>query len=133
MMKVVLDTNVIISSIFFGGNPRIIFEKIIRGEMQLVTSLPLLEELREVLVRKFKASPSYAQAICNELEALAQVVFPSQEVRVIKNDPADNQVLECAFEGKVKWIISGDSDLLTLQIWEGILIRSPAEFLETLE
>jgi putative PIN family toxin of toxin-antitoxin system len=71
MLKVVLDTNVLISGILFGGKPRQILEKAIRGEIRLCLSEPILEELKGVLQRsKFDYSPEMIQLILTELTGL---------------------------------------------------------------
>jgi putative PIN family toxin of toxin-antitoxin system len=99
MLKVVLDTNVLISAILFGGKPRQILEKAIRGEIRLCLSERILEELRGVLQRsKFDYSPEMIQFILTELTAIGDFVNPSQTINVVFEDPEDNRILECAVE-----------------------------------
>jgi putative PIN family toxin of toxin-antitoxin system len=75
VLRVVLDTNVLISAILFGGKPRQILEKAIRGEIRLCLSEPILEELKGVLQRsKFDYSPEMIQFILTELMGIADFV-----------------------------------------------------------
>jgi putative PIN family toxin of toxin-antitoxin system len=129
-MVVVLDTNVLISAIVFGGKPRLILEMVIRGEIDLILSDPILQEVQGVLSgKKFHYPVQVVVEIAHQLASLATIVYPQQEIKVIKNDPPDNRILECAAAGKVRYIVSGDEDLLSLQSYERIKIITPDEFL----
>ena len=133
MIKVVLDTNVLISAILFGGKPRQILEKAIRGEMRLCLSEPILEELRGVLQRsKFDYSPEMIQFILTELTGIADVVNPSEMIDLVLEDSDDNRILECAVEAKANYIISGDFHLLKLSRYRNIEVLNAAAFLERL-
>ena len=134
MLKVVLDTNVLISAILFGGKPRQILEKAIRGEIRLCLSEPILEELRGVLGRsKFGYSPEMIQFIFTELTGIADFVNPSETIDVVLEDSEDNRILECAVEAKANTIISGDSHLLKLNRYRNIEVLDAAAFLERLD
>jgi len=134
MLKVVLDTNVLISAILFGGKPRQILEKAIRGEIRLCLSEPIVEELRGVLGRsKFDYSPEMIQFILTEVTGIADFVNPSETIDVVLEDPEDNRILECAVEAKANYIISGDSHLLKLSRYRNIEVLDAAAFLERLE
>jgi putative PIN family toxin of toxin-antitoxin system len=131
MLKVVLDTNVLISAILFGGKPRRVLEKAIRGEMRLCLSEPILEELSGVLRRsKFDYSLERVQTILTELTSIADFVNPSQTIRLVLEDPDDNRILECAVEGKASYIITGDFHLLKLSRYRDIEIVNAFTFLE---
>ena len=133
MLRVVLDTNVLISAILFGGKPRQILEKAIRGEIRLCLSEPILEELKGVLQRsKFDYSPETIQFILTELMGIADFVNPSETLNVVLEDPEDNRVLECAVEAKANYIISGDFHLLKLSRYLNIEVLNVAAFLERL-
>ncbi len=134
MLKVVLDTNVLISAILFGGKPRKILEKAIRGEIRLCLSEPMLEELSGVLRRsKFDYSPEMIQFILTELMGIADFVNPSETIHVVLEDPEDNKILECAVEAKANYIITGDSHLLKLSRYLHIEVLNAAAFLEKTE
>ena len=119
--------NVLISGILFHGLPRSLLERAIRGELDLVTSPPLLDELREVLTGRFHVPPELARLVRGELETLAEVVVPDDVPRVSR-DPDDDQVLAAAIVGEAEAIVTGDRDLLVLEAHRGIPILTPAEF-----
>ena len=134
MLKVVLDTNVLISAILFGGNPGQILEKAIRGEIRLCLSEPILEELRGILQRsKFDYCPEMIQLILTELTGIADFVNPSETINVVLEDPEDNRILECAVEGKANYVVTGDSHLLKLRRHLNIEVLNAAAFLEKTE
>ena len=127
---VVLDTNVLISALLFAGPPRAILEMILAGAIDCSLSLPILDELRDVLHRpKFGLSSEQAMAVVEELSALCAVVGPSEQVSAVRADPDDDRILECALEARADIIVSGDAHLLELGRHEGIRILSPSEFL----
>jgi putative PIN family toxin of toxin-antitoxin system len=126
--RAVLDTNVIVSGLGWGGAPAAILDAASDGRLVLVTSAPLLAELRRVL-----AYPKLARVIdggaqlADLIAASSVVVVPSRVLAVI-SDESDNRVLEAAIEGAADYIVSGDADLLDLGSFEGIQIVRPAEF-----
>ncbi len=130
-MRVVLDTNVLLSGILFLGLPRNLIERALHGDIDVVTSPPLLAELEELLGRKFDFSPEVAAAVRSELETLADVVEPGHVPRVVR-DPDDDQVLAAAVAGRAECIVTGDRDLLSLQAYSGLTILTPAAFVERL-
>ena len=133
MLKVVLDTNILISAILFGGNPRKILEKAIRGEIRLCISELILEELSGVLRRsKFDTSPERVQFILTELTGISDFVNPSETISLVLEDPDDNRILECAVEAKANYIITGDFHLLKLSRYRDIEIVNAFTFLEKL-
>ncbi|NWF94151.1 MAG: putative toxin-antitoxin system toxin component, PIN family [Syntrophaceae bacterium] len=131
MLRVVLDTNILISAILFGGKPRQVLEKAIRGEIQLCISEPILDELRGVLGRaKFDYPLEAIQVILAELLAISDFVNPSKRIPLVFEDPEDNRILECAVEAGANYIITGDIHLLKLGRYENIRIRNAGGFLE---
>ena len=133
MLRVVLDTNVLISAILFGGKPRQILEKAIRGEIRLCLSEPILEELNGVLQRsKFGYSPEMVQFILTELIGIADFVNQTEALHVILEDPEDNKILECAVEAKANYIITGDLHLLKINKYLNIEVLNTGAFLEKL-
>lgn len=129
-IKAVLDTNVLISGILFGGNPRQIFELVIQGKIDAYISPAIFIEFKEVLIRpKFGITHEKCFLITKEIENLFCFVFPQIRVDLIKDDPDDNIILECALAADVEYIITGDSHLLTLKSFEKIQIISPVMFI----
>lgn len=132
-LRIVLDTNVLISAILFGGPPRQVLERVIAGDLDCSLSLAILDELRDVLQRpKFGFSAQIAVTVVEELCGVCEIVSPSRKVRVIKADPDDNRVIECALEAKADFIVSGDAHLLGLGSYADIRIVSPSDFLRSL-
>jgi putative PIN family toxin of toxin-antitoxin system len=132
--RVVLDTNILISAIVFGGLPRKILEMVIVGSVNCSLSFAILDELRDVLQRsKFGFSPQQAATVIDELQDICEILNPPRRIRTIKADPDDNRILECAVEAQAMCIISGDNHLLELGKYREILIYSPADFLTTLQ
>lgn len=123
-MRVLLDTNVIVSAILFGGVPRQLFEAALTGDPEVVTSPALMSELESILIRKFRFRSTVAASTRSEFELLAEVVEPVEVARVL-SDVADNEVLAAAFAGRVEMIVTGDKELLELERYEGIRLVSP--------
>ena len=133
-LRVVLDSNVIISGFLFGGLPARIFASAADGFVECFTSLSILDEIRDVLQRpKFGLPAEKALALIGELHDLCRIVTPTGKVRAIAADPDDNVVLECAAAAKAHFTVSGDSHLLDMGQWRGIRILSPAEFMQEIE
>jgi putative PIN family toxin of toxin-antitoxin system len=131
MRRIVVDTNVMVSALLFGGNPREVLLRAIRGEIGLGMSPAMLCELQGVLSRKwFGLVEQFVETVMNEVKGLSDMVFPRRRVSVIEKDPDDNMVLECALEYRADAIISGDEHLLALSAFEGIPILTPAQYLE---
>ncbi len=130
-MKVVLDSNIFISGIIFGGNPRKIIDLIVEGKLRLYISSNILIEIKEVLERdKFGFSSDVTQQIIIEIESLSELVIPSKRHSVVKRDQDDNIIIDCAIEANADYIITGDDDLLTLKEFKKIKILNPSEFLK---
>jgi uncharacterized protein len=128
-MRVVPDTNVLVSAIVLGGPPARLVELAAEGHMQLVLSPPLLEELRNVLCRKFGFSDAAAYQAETILRRISVVIEPQREVAITSEDPEDNRVLEAACEGEAEIIVSGDRHLLNLEMFGTIPVMSPRELL----
>jgi putative PIN family toxin of toxin-antitoxin system len=129
-MRVVADTNILISAFLFGGLPRVFLERGLAGAFSLVTSGALLDELDEKLSGKFAVPESKARAFLSQLKSKASVVNPSFVLDAVPDDPDDNRVLECAVAGKANCIVSGDRHLLRLGSYEGIAILTVRRFIE---
>jgi uncharacterized protein len=131
-VRALLDTNVVISAVLFGGLPRQILKAALEGGLDVITSPALLAELERVLTRKFAFNSTTAASIRSELEALGRVIEPASIKRVTKSS-ADDLVLAAAIAGEVDVIVTGDRELLDIATYENIRIESPRTFLEGLE
>ncbi|MBW1701270.1 MAG: putative toxin-antitoxin system toxin component, PIN family [Deltaproteobacteria bacterium] len=133
-LHIVLDTNILISGILFGGKPRAILEEIRKGNVSCSLSPAILDELQGVLQRpKFGFSGDATFQVVEELHAICDFVFPRHCLSVVRDDPDDNRILECAIEAKADVIVSGDPHLLNLGVFRRVRILSPAHFLRELQ
>lgn len=121
------DTNVLISALVFGGLPRALLTRVFRGEITLVTSTVLMDELEEVLVVRFAHDPSLARTIRAEIEQLAEVV-DGADLAPVARDADDDAVLAAAVAGDASAIVTGDRDLLVLGEYRGIRVVTPRDF-----
>lgn len=132
MIKAVIDTNVYISGTFWHGSSREIIhlaklEKIIVGVSQ-----PLLDELFNVMTnpkKQFKLSYEEANIVVDDYKKFAVLIKPDIKLSIIKEDQADNRVLETAICMNANFIITGDPHLKDIKYYRGILIVPPKEFL----
>lgn len=126
-MRVLLDTNVLVSAILFGGLPRGLLDRGLRGEFVLVSCDALLDELEDVLRDRFEFDRSAARMTRAELEAVADLAIPC-EVPAVSRDADDDVVLAAAIVGQVDVIVTGDRDLLVLGEHQGVPICTPRQF-----
>jgi putative PIN family toxin of toxin-antitoxin system len=132
-LRVVAEPNVLVSALLFGGPPEQIVLAGLRGEIQLLTSSPLLKELERVLKGKFKLNLHLVRNIIEEIKEVAELVEVSSHINVISYPDDDNRVLECAVDGKTEFIVTGDTKhILPLKEFRGTKILSPSEFLNRL-
>jgi len=133
-LRVVLDSNVIISGFLFGGPPERLLKMSMGESMQCFTSLAILDEVRDVLCRpKFDLSPDQVLLLMEELHRLCKIVTPSVKVKEIVEDPDDDVILACALAARADLIVSGDHHLLKLGRWMGMDILNPADAVQRIE
>ncbi len=131
--RVVLDTNVLISGVLFGGKPRLIIESVVKGKIKVYLSPVILDEFKDVIARtKFGLGQETSFAITREIEDIFLFVFPKIVIERIKDDPDDNAILECTLAADAEYIVTGDPHLLSLDFFKGIQILTPAKFLTEL-
>ncbi len=124
-MRVLFDTNVLVSALAFGGLPRLLLLHALDGEYELVTSAELLDELERTLVAKIGMAPASARLARRELEAHVSLRRPSTIGRVLR-DPTDDAVLAAAVGGRVHYLVSGDRDVLVQRSFGRIRNRNAA-------
>ena len=132
-MRVVIDTNVVASAIFFGGKPKEVIDKLMINNIDAYASSEILEEYTETveyLKEKFPGKKPKIPLI--EIEAKCNVIEVRSKVDACR-DPDDNKFIECALDSKCYYIVSGDKDLLTVEKYEDIEIVTVADFLKILE
>jgi len=130
-IKAVFDTNIYISAIIFGGNPRQCLELARTREIELFSSKAILLELSKKLQVKFKWDREEIEEVIEGLAYFIKLVEPKTKINLIKDNP-DNRILEAAGEARADYIISGDKKhILSLKKFKNIQIFSAKEFLDT--
>lgn len=138
-MQAVVDTNVVVSGVLSrNGPPAGILDLWRQERFELVVSPPLLAEYRRALgydrVRKIhRLSDEELDVLVTRFGRFATVVEPAVRLNVIRDDPDDNRVLECAHAAATEFIVSGDKHLLALGRFRGIRIVRPADFVAFLD
>lgn len=133
-MRIVLDTNVLISSTFWYGASDKILKKVEVKEIELIISKEIVEEFSGVLnykeiQQKIKDKNLEILRSVEKIVSIATIVEPKQKLDIIKEDSDDNIILECAIEGQASYIVSYDLHLLKLKEFENIKILTPEYFL----
>lgn len=132
-MKVVLDTNVLISGVFFGGVPGRILAAWTTGAFGLVLSPAILEEYRRVgheLGRQYPDLGSTFEPVLTLIAMNAIIVDAPPLTGSVSGDPADDMFLAAALASQTRLIVSGDRDLLQVSGWEGIAVLTPRQFVD---
>lgn len=129
MRSLTLDSNVYVSALNFGGEPLRLLTMAKLEEIRLDVSAPILDEVERVLCEKFRWAPAEAKEVRAEIERFAYVVTPSERLTVVKADPDDDKIIECAAAARSDYIVTGDKHLLVLRSYCGTRIAKAAEFL----
>jgi putative PIN family toxin of toxin-antitoxin system len=133
-VRVVADTNVIVSAFLWGGTPRRLLDAVEKSKHELFTSRALITELEDVLLRekfagrlrKTRFTPAF---LLSRYTQLATLIAPTETNTPGLRDRDDEAVLACALSARADLIVSGDDDLRALGSYRGIAIVSPAECL----
>jgi putative PIN family toxin of toxin-antitoxin system len=129
-MRVVLDTNVLISSLFWGGAPRRAVDLAAAGRFQALTSPELLSELETVLTETFDMPTGKIELVLRDILSYAEIVTVVDEPEIPVRDLSDTKVLACATAGRADCIVTGDQDLLALGAVRDVRILSVRAFLD---
>ncbi len=131
-MRVVLDTNTVISALLFTGTAsRLLHLWQARRITPLVSREILQEYLRVLAYPKFRLSDKEIRRLAEEeLLPFVETVRVRRRLAVVRRDPDDNRFLECAVAGRAKYLVTGDQDLRELGSYRGITILTVAQFLE---
>ena len=130
-MRVVLDTNVVVSALRFSGVSSKLVPLWQSGAITVLLSRSMLEEyVRALSYPKFQLAEGETKSLIQEeLLPHVEVVKGVRRLRVFERDPSDDKFIECAVAGKARIIISGDKDILSIGRHQKILIKSPAQLL----
>ena len=126
-MKLLLDTNVLVAALIARGTCADLLEHCIRHHI-VISSRPLLDELRAVLTRKFRQRPADVRATARLFEETFTLVTPVPLEAPACRDTDDDVVLATACTGQCVAIITGDQDLLILDPFQGVRVLTPSGF-----
>ncbi len=130
-MKVVVDTNIFVSS-FFGGNPKKIIDLWKEGKISLCVSKNILDEYIEVLQRIGLGDEREFEELLSLFAKGFNILFTTKtpKIKAVKGDPDDDKFIECAVALKAEAIITGDKGLKAMNEYVGIKILTPQQFLK---
>ena len=132
-MRVVIDTNVVASAIFFGGKPKELIDHVMNDRMEAYASRDILDEYMDTVECLKVKFPQKAPNIpLMDIARKCNLVQVESKVDICR-DPDDNKFIECALDSDCYYIVSGDKDLLTVGEYEGIHIMTVADFLKQYE
>lgn len=124
-MKLVLDSNIFIAAFLAKGLASDILKLGQLGKLQIYSSEDILDEVKKKLIKKAKLDRKYVKDFISHIKKSVSIVKPSQKLKVIKKDPDDNKILECAVEANADLIISMDKHLLRLKSYKTAGIIHP--------
>lgn len=130
---VVLDTNIYISATFWSGEPYLVVQKAVMQEIITFVSQDITQELKRVLARDFSIGEKDIEELVKSVFFFTHLIEPREKVSIIKDDPDDDRILECALSCKADFIATQDNHLLKLKKFRGIRIVAPKEFLRILK
>jgi putative PIN family toxin of toxin-antitoxin system len=130
-MKVVIDTNVFVSS-FLGGNPRKIIDLWKNEKITLCLSSAILDEYIDILRRIGLKNEYELEELLSLFSTGFNILFITKtpKIKIIKNDPDDDKFIECALALKADAVITGDREILAVKEYMGIRMLTPKQFLE---
>jgi putative PIN family toxin of toxin-antitoxin system len=129
-MKIVVDTNVLISGVFFGGFPRKILSAIVNSRLKAVATTEIVDEYEEIVQEMIQRKQGHInRELLAPLIRAMEIIEPVTHVE-LSRDPDDDKFLGCAKDARALYIVSGDKDLLVLKQFENIQIVTAKEFCE---
>lgn len=127
-MKIVVDTNVLISGVFFGGYPRKVIEAVIDNKIKACATVEIVEEYNEIVAEMIDRKQGHIHKdILMPLVAKLELIRPKTNVEICR-DPDDDKFLSCAIDSKALYIVSGDKDLLSIKTYKNVEIITAADF-----
>jgi len=127
-MKIIIDTNVFISGIFFGGYPRKVLDALIDKRVFAAASPEIINEYKEIIDRMLnKKQGRLDTVIFDLLLSDFELIIPTSNVHLCR-DSDDDKFINCAIDAKAPYIVSGDSDLLVLEKAENVRIITAKDF-----
>lgn len=132
MLKIVLDTNVILAAYLTRGAASKIVKKWAEGCFELLISEEIVEEYLRILLSQNIDSDLVAD-FSKQLDKYAKMVYPKQKINLVEDDPDDDKFFECAVEGQARYIVSNDKHLLKMANYKGINVLSVQQFIKLFE
>ena len=128
-MKITADTNFFISATQWDNSvAHKLLIKLIESDTPIFTTKDILDEFSKVLKRDFKYSDKEIQSILEKVLSFVNIVIPKEKLDIVKDDPEDNKILECAIESSSDYLLTYDQHLLKIKEFKGIKIIKPEEF-----
>ena len=128
-MKIVLDTNVLISGIFWGGHPKRILEMVVKGSIKIYATESIVKEYFRIIEKIGKNNTTIVNEWKMLLLDLLNIIETTEKIAICR-DEYDDMFIECAVACGAKFIVSGDDDLLVLAKFREIQIVTPKKYLE---
>ncbi len=129
-MRIVVDTNVLISGVFFGGFPKKILSAIVENRLTACATIEIINEYEEIVSEMIERKQGRINRnILAPLIKAMEIIEPATHVELCR-DPDDDKFLGCAKDARALYIVSGDKDLLVLEHFENIQIITAKEFCE---
>ncbi len=129
-MKIVIDTNVLISGVFFGGFPRKILSAVVGQKITACATAEIINEYEEIVQEMINRKQGHInRAILSPLIQAMEIIEPVTHIGICR-DPDDNKFLECAKDSHALYIVSGDKDLLVIEQFGNIQIVNAKDFCE---
>ena len=129
-MRIVVDTNVLISGLFFGGFPRRILTSIINKQLTAWATTEIINEYEEIVEEMIDRKQGHLnRTILAPLIQTMEIIEPVSHIEVCR-DPDDDKFLECARDSHALYVVSGDKDLLVIEKYENIQIVTAKDFCE---
>ncbi len=132
-MRVTPDTNFFISATQWNSSvSHRLLIKLIKENVEIFTTQIIIAEFSEVLIRDFKRDKLYIESLLSNLINFITIVEPKRIINIVKDDPDDNRIVECAVESSSDYILTYDNHLLKIKEFEGIKILKPEDFIKLL-
>jgi len=136
-MRIVVDSNVLVSASFWNGDSEIIIALAESKKLELFLSKEIIDEFKRVLgyediKRKIKDKGLEMKRTVEKIEAISTIINPKIEIKAVIDDPSDDKFIECAVEARADYLISKDKHLLKMKSFRDIDIITPKEFLRKL-
>jgi len=130
MLKVVYDTNIIVSAVLHKGRlPASLLSLALEGKVRLFVSKELLREYEGILKRpKFKLDGEEIEDLMKLIKKKSIKVKPTKRLTTINKDPADNRILECALEAEADFIVTGNKKHFLFDKFHGVKVVNPQKF-----